>query len=60
MKRNKMEESKFDPDITIHTPIESLYQFYETHIVLKNVNDDILSRKILRSEDLNFPKITIS
>ena len=46
MKRNKMEESKFDPDITIHTPIESLYQFYETHIVLKNVNDDILSLKI--------------
>ena len=40
MKRNKMEESKFDPDMTIHTPIESPYQVYETHIVLKNVYDD--------------------
>jgi hypothetical protein len=37
MKRNKMEESKFDPDLSIHTPIESPYQVYETHIVLKNV-----------------------
>ena len=46
MKRNKMEESKFDPDMTIHTPIESPYQVYETHIVLKNVYDDFLSPKI--------------
>jgi hypothetical protein len=46
MKRNTMEESKFDPDLSIHTPIESLYQVYETHIVLKNVNDDFLSSKI--------------
>ncbi len=42
----KTEESKFDPDKTIHTPIESTYQVYETHIVLKNVYDDFLSPKI--------------
>ncbi len=40
MERNKMEESKFDPDMTIHTPIESPYQVYGTHIVLKNNYDD--------------------
>ena len=40
MKSNKMEESKFYPDMTIHTPIESPYQVYEIHIVLKNVYDD--------------------
>jgi hypothetical protein len=37
MKRNKMDECKFDPDMTIHTLIESPYQVYETRIVLKNV-----------------------
>ena len=46
MKRNKMEESKFDPDMTIHTLTESPYRVYETHIVLKNVYDDFLSPKI--------------
>jgi hypothetical protein len=35
MKRNKMEEKKFDPDMTIHTPSESPYRVYKTYIVLK-------------------------
>jgi hypothetical protein len=30
MKRNKIEENKFDPDMTIHTPIESPYRVYKT------------------------------
>ena len=29
MKINKIKESKFDPDMTIHTPIESPYQVYD-------------------------------
>ena len=37
MKRNKIEDNKFDPDMTIHRPIESPYRVY---IVLKNVYDD--------------------
>jgi hypothetical protein len=43
MKRNKIEEKKFDPDMTIHTPIESPYRVYKTYIVLKNVYDDVFN-----------------
>ncbi len=44
MKRNEIEENKFDPDMTIYAPIESPYQVYKTYIVLKNIYDDFFKR----------------
>jgi hypothetical protein len=41
MKRNKMEENKFDPDKTIHTPIESPYRVYSKHVVFRIIYFEI-------------------
>ncbi len=48
MKRNQMEESKFDPDMTIHTPIElkALIKFMRHILFLKMFMMIFLSPKI--------------
>jgi hypothetical protein len=48
MKRNEMEENKFDQDMTIQTPVKALIEFIRHILFLKNVYRIYLFSKACR------------